>query len=386
VRRNAALAELHASPQRRRSAKFLERVILAALLGIAAASELAAFAQPAPEPSSPSKKIFSSDLPSAPASQAQGALVSAVVSVGMTVSDLDRSVDWYTRVLGFAKVSEMEASGPEVERLYGVFGARVRVAALRLGEETFELTEFLVPRGRPVPADARSNDRSFQHVAIVVSDMKRAYSKLREAGAVHASTAPQKLPAWNPNAGGIEAFYFRDPDGHALEVIFFPEGKGDPKWRRSRAGNPLFLGIDHTAIVVSNTDASLGFYTAALGLRVAGTSENWGDEQEHLNDVFGARLRITGLRAASGPGIEFLEYLVPGDGRPYPQDSRANDLWHWQTRLAVANAAAAEKSLFSARVRFVSTGARTLPDSRLGFTRVLLVRDPDGHALELTEN
>ena len=237
-----------------------------------------------------------------------------------------------------------------------------------------------------IPSDARSNDRTFQHVAIVVSDMAKAYARLREAKAVHASTGPQKLPAWNPNAGGIEAFYFKDPDGHALEVIWFPDGKGDPRWHRPRASDALFLGIDHTAIVVADTDASLKLYRDVLGLRVAGTSENWGDEQEHLNAVFGARLRITGLRGATGPGVEFLEYLVPGDGRPYSESSRANDLWYWQTRLAVGDAAAAEKALFSARARFVSTGARTLPDSRLGFTRALVVRDPDGHALELTEN
>lgn len=317
---------------------------------------------------------------------AESPLVSSVLSVGMTVSDLDRSVDWYTRVLAFAKVSEAEASGPEVERLYGVFGARVRVARLRLGDETLELTEFVAPKGRPVPADARSNDRSFQHVAIVVSDMSKAYARLRDARVTHASTGPQKLPAWNPNAGGIEAFYFKDPDGHALEVIRFPEGKGDARWHRPRPANVLFLGIDHTAIVVADTDSSLRFYTGVLGLRVAGAAENWGDEQEHLNAVFGARLRITGLRAASGPGVEFLEYLVPGDGRPAPPDGRANDLWHWQTRLAVTDAAAAESSLFAARARFVSTGVRTLPDRSLDFTRALLVRDPDGHALELTEN
>jgi catechol 2,3-dioxygenase-like lactoylglutathione lyase family enzyme len=69
----------------------------------------------------------------------------------------------------------------------------------------------------------------------------------------------------------------------------------------------MFLGIDHTAIVVGNTDASLSFYRDMLGLRVAGESENYGTEQEHLNNVFGAQLRITSLRAAAGPGIELLE-------------------------------------------------------------------------------
>ena len=65
----------------------------------------------------------------------------------------------------------------------------------------------------------------------------------------HASSGPQRLPDWNKNAGGIKAFYFKDPDEHPVEILQFPEGKGDPKWQR--ASDRLFLGIDHTAIVVS---------------------------------------------------------------------------------------------------------------------------------------
>ena len=99
------------------------------------------------------------------------------------------------------------------------------------------------------------------------------------------------------------------------------------------ASDKLFLGIDHTAIVISDTDASLRFYRDVLGLQVVGESENYGPEQERLNNVFGARLRITSLRAASGPGVEFLEYLAPGDGRPYPPEEKANDLIHWQTKF-----------------------------------------------------
>src|SRR5437762_4842351 len=68
-------------------------------------------------------------------------------------------------------------------------------------------------------------------------------------------------------------------------------------------------------------------------MRVAGESENYGTEQEHLNNVFGARLRITALRAAAGPGIEFLEYLTPRDGRPIPADEHANDVVYRETIL-----------------------------------------------------
>ncbi len=312
--------------------------------------------------------------------------VRAVDSVGMTVSDMDRSVEFYSKVLSFEKVSEVEKAGPECERLLGVFGLRIRVVRMQLGDEFIELTEFLTPRGRPFPVASRSNDGWFQHIAIIVRDIDEAYRHLRRHKIEHASTGPQRLPDWNKSAAGIKAFYFRDPDGHYLEVLQFPPDKGDPKWRRQAApGAPGFLGIDHTAIVVADTEASLRFYRDGLGLKVVGESENHGSEQEHLNNVFGARLRITTLRAAKGPAIEFLEYLTPRDGRPMPRDSRANDLWHWQIRLAPTELDSAARNLRNLDSRFVSPGVVAFPDNELGFSKGLMTRDRDGHALLFTE-
>src|SRR5919108_1769787 len=256
--------------------------------------------------------------------------VLAVGRVGMTVSDMDRAVAFYSTVLAFEKISDVEIASDAYEHLVGVFGARARVVRMRLGDETIELTEFLPPRGRPIPPDSRSQDGWFQHIAIIVTDMDRAYAHLRRHKVQHASTGPQRLPDWNPNAGGIKAFYFKDPDGHTLEILEFPAGKGLAKWHR-RISSALFLGIDHTAIVSRDTDASLAFYRDMLGLTIAGESENYGTEQEHLNNVFGARLRITALRAAEGPGIELLEYLAPRTGRSFERES--NDIAHWQTTL-----------------------------------------------------
>src|SRR5687768_16346094 len=159
---------------------------------------------------------------------AKPAPASTVDTVGMTVSNVARSVTFFTSVLGFEKISEIEISGRPYELLHGVFGARMRVARLRLGKEHIELTEYLAPRGRPYPVDTRGNDRWFQHIAIIVSDIDRAYARLRERGVAQASTGPQRLRDWNPNAGGISAYYFRDPDGHFLEILAFPPGKGLP--------------------------------------------------------------------------------------------------------------------------------------------------------------
>ena len=71
------------------------------------------------------------------------------------------------------------------------------------------MTEYLTPRGRPIPVDSRSNDQWFQHIAIVVSDMDKAYQQLRAHKVQHTSTGPQRIPDWNKAAAGIKAFYFR---------------------------------------------------------------------------------------------------------------------------------------------------------------------------------
>jgi catechol 2,3-dioxygenase-like lactoylglutathione lyase family enzyme len=309
--------------------------------------------------------------------------IEAVGAIGMTVGHMERSIGFYSEVLGFEKLSDAVVSGDEYDRLLGLFGLRMRVVRMRLGDEVIELTEYLKPRGRPIPVDSRSDDRWFQHIAIIVSDMDRAYARVREHRVEHVSPAPQRLPDWNPSAGGIRAFYFKDPDGHPLEILWFPPGKGHPKWQRP--GDRLFLGIDHTAIVVGDTAQSLRCYRDTLGFRVAGESENYGPEQERLNNVLGARLKITTLRAPAGPGVEFLEYLVPADGRPVPADTRPNDLVHWHTTLVMKDADAVAGRARGSACLLASPDVVAIPDRALGVTKGFLLRDPDGHVLAVAQ-
>ena len=261
----------------------------------------------------------------------------------------------------------------------------MRVVRLRLGDEALELTEYLAPRGRPMPVDSRSNDRWFQHVAIIVSDMDRAYARLRaaqrRARVVRARsgcpTGTRTPAASAPSTSRIPTATARDP------AVPARQGR-----RRSgtQPSDRLFLGIDHTAIVVADTDASLRFYRDTLGLHVAGESENYGTEQEHLNNVLRRAAAHHQPARRRRPGIELLEYLAPRDGRPLPADQRANDLAHWQTRLGrrrrrPRGGRSARRPL---RIH-LSRRRSTLAAAELGFDRGLLVRDPDGHALEVVQ-
>jgi catechol 2,3-dioxygenase-like lactoylglutathione lyase family enzyme len=151
-------------------------------------------------------------------SAALAQIVKSVESVGMTVSDMDRSVEFFSKVLSFEKVSDVEVHGAEYEKLQSLVGLRMRVVRMKLGDELIELTEYLAPQGRPIPVDWRSNDHAFQHIAIVVSDMDKAYLQLRSHKVRHASTDTR---FGIEQTAGIRAFYFKDPDGHNRRLFIF---------------------------------------------------------------------------------------------------------------------------------------------------------------------
>jgi catechol 2,3-dioxygenase-like lactoylglutathione lyase family enzyme len=295
----------------------------------------------------------------------------------VTVSDLDRTGAFYRDGLGFETVGRGEMAGDGFAHLVGLRDGRAKTLTMRLGHDEVTFVEY-DRAGKPYPADSRSPDLWFQHFAIVVSDMDRAYAALRRVGFTPISDAgPVTLP---PANGFVKAFKFRDPDGHPLELLYFPPGQGRPDW--ARHGDKLFLGIDHSAIGVADTERSEAFYGTLLGMSVAYEGVNRGPTQESLDGTFGAVVRITGLRPPSehGPGVEFLEYRTPATGRPAPVDTESNDLVHVTLDFAVDDLDGMVAKLRQAHTPFIS------PDAvDLGHGRAALVRDPDGHAILLEQ-
>ena len=301
-------------------------------------------------------------------------------SPAITVSDMEAALRFYTEVLPFEKTYHVTQDHPSYAVLLGGNFDRfpVAIAELTLGQEHIQLWHFPTLPGRPVPADSRSNDAWFQHVAIVVTDMQAAYATIKDK-VTEVSQGPQRLPASLPHAEGIEAFYFNDPDGHVLELIYFPKDKGDPRWQAE--GLPLFAGIDHTAIGTDRTDEALHFYQDLIGLELAGQGINYGEEQSRLNNVPGARLLITTLKTKRGMALELLDYLRPGSGRPYPADSQPWDLWHWHTSICVRDLDAVYDRLKKANATFISPAMIDLNHTDLEILEGFMVRDPSGHAL-----
>lgn len=119
--------------------------------------------------------------------------------ISSTVANLERSLDFYTKALAFKAVSDVTV-GVEYSELAGVKPSQIRIATLQLGDEKIELIEYLDLAEKPIPQDSQSNDLWFQHFAIVVSDLDRAYQHLKSFAIKPISTAPQTL------SNGIKAF------------------------------------------------------------------------------------------------------------------------------------------------------------------------------------
>lgn len=300
--------------------------------------------------------------------------VKEIRAISSTVANLERSLDFYTKALAFKPVSDVIV-GVDYSALAGAKPTQIRIVTLQLGDEKIELIEYLDLEGKPIPQDSQSNDLWFQHLAIVVSDLDRAYQHLKSFAIEPISTAPQTLP------NGIQAFKFKDPDRHNLEIIWFPPDQSQAKWHENT--EELFLGIDHTAIAVADTEQSLKFYRDLLGMEVEQSNINSGEIQVHLDGLPEAKVRVTATRPQQGGlGIELLDYIIPGTGRPFADDWQSCDIVHRQVQLVVDDIHSAVDILRENGVKIISLKIIDFPDS-YPYRQGCLVKDSNGHAMML---
>ena len=333
-----------------------------------------------------------------------------LLAVSLSTADVDAAASFYCQRLGFKRLLDQDLVPESTCSLLGLPQAHLRRVVLQLGEERLELVQVLDPGpgqrpGRPIPADSRSCDLWFQHICIVVADLDRAMECLHAQLGPDApqptpiSTAPQILPSWNVGAAGIRAYKFRDPEGHCLELLQFPADKGDPRWHHlaaQAAPEHPWLGLDHSAISVSDSVRTQEFYGRVLGLRLGGDGVNSGLEQDGLDGLDNTRVRITAHRCAQGAGVEALAYQAPNIGRPLPSDLLPQDLAHWQLRFALPDLESVRTScsVFGGRVlregalpasEAEALGGVTSSASPTGLVPALQIADPDGHRLQLVQ-
>lgn len=301
----------------------------------------------------------------------------AIDRVTLVVADLDRAEDDYVTTLG-CSVEQRGDLDPALTGVLCLRQARGRRSLLRLGRERIELLEFTDSAGRPYPADSTSTDIWFQHMAIVVNDMRHAYQLVMANRRLRpiSRNGPVRLPE---SSGAVTAFKFRDYDGHPLELLAFPERRVPGEWRGACGTGP-FLGVDHTAIGVSDSARSARFFGSVFGFSTGTGTENRGPEQAELDNVDDVQVSVTRLAPdRPAPRLELLHYRV-GTRRPIPRDTASNDIaaTHCVVRVASLDATAAALTRYS-----------PLSDDDVmilrGGVRAALVSGPDGHRFLVQE-
>jgi catechol 2,3-dioxygenase-like lactoylglutathione lyase family enzyme len=285
--------------------------------------------------------------------------------IEMVCNSPETLADFYESAFGFSRL----------RHVVGIPRSVAEGIGLQLGKQKIALIS-VEPPGKPYRSNVAGWNPLFQHIAIVVSDMASAYAHLSNVrGWMPISTSgPQILPA---ASGSVSAFKFRDPEGHPLELISYSRSAIPDQWRSNSKAD--FLGIDHSAVSVLNTQRSVIFYQS-LGLHRKGGSLNVGLEQAKLDDVPNAVVEVTALLPSqSTPHVELLCYRGNFDRNVHPQ--AAND--GTATRLVFSFEGRRAIESFCTQNAGVILRGPALDNDNVCRA---LIRDPDGHLICLEAN
>jgi catechol 2,3-dioxygenase-like lactoylglutathione lyase family enzyme len=139
--------------------------------------------------------------------------------VNVVVTDMDRSITFYTETLGLARGFETVLEGGWIETVTGIHGARARCVFMEAapGGARLELLQYLAPAGAALAANSAANTVGIRHVAFVVEDLDALHSRLTALGARPVGP-PVEVPFQVAAQGRKRLFYFHDPDGTLLEA------------------------------------------------------------------------------------------------------------------------------------------------------------------------
>ncbi|MBM3945713.1 MAG: VOC family protein [SAR202 cluster bacterium] len=134
---------------------------------------------------------------------------------GFVVSDLDRSVKFYTEGLGLECEQTAMLGGEGIEQVVGYPNAKVRAAFMFADDgQMLELLQYMEPKVevRDANEQRRRNVAGAAHLGFMVDDVHAAYERLVKLGA-----KPLNRPA--QVRAGLQGAYMQDPDGNWFEIV-----------------------------------------------------------------------------------------------------------------------------------------------------------------------
>lgn len=310
-------------------------------------------------------------------------MVEAFQHVGIGVKDIERSYDFYRRILGFSvKLNDHEEDMVQMESIIGeICRMRVIMAMNLSGGGAVELVQHTSSPPRPLPEDARWGDIGFLATGVKAFDIENLVDVLERKGVEPLTGITEILVE---GEGTWKSAFVSDPDGIPVELLETPE-------TRRTGGKPRPGGFTHTTVGVSDMDKALVFYNDILGYdRRVYDSEQTPEGLEPVTG--GARCRTVVLGRSRPPGCKLpleggmvkLVQALEFKGKPLYEGRRWGDVGIMETAFDVLDVG-------KCYLQMVEDGAEPFCEPTridMGWGSVgtfAYVKDPDGNTIEMVE-
>ncbi|KJF45189.1 VOC family protein [Draconibacterium sediminis] len=147
---------------------------------------------------------------------AQNNFSKSAIGVGVVVEDLEKSIDFYTNVIGMVKTGEFSVSKEQCTELGLTDSYQLDVTILKL-EDSEEASEWklmsLGTKAKHPKQKFMSDDTGMQYITIMVKHLQPVLDRIEKQGIKVLSGKPSEL--------GENRFFLlvQDPDGTFIELI-----------------------------------------------------------------------------------------------------------------------------------------------------------------------
>ena len=144
--------------------------------------------------------------------------VEGVHHIGITVRDMKRSFEWYSKMFALEPGPVNHGAGAALSEALQVEGTELSFSMIEIGSTRVEFLEYHTPVGKDF--SLKNGDVGATHICLQVDDMDSAYADLLDRGAVF--NAPP-ITLTDGDLAGSRWAYLRDPDGIQLEIWALPK-------------------------------------------------------------------------------------------------------------------------------------------------------------------
>lgn len=294
-------------------------------------------------------------------------MIKSVLSVGVSVKNLDRAVAFYLNAAGFKEDARVRIENDgAIQELFGIKNSGYTSSILQAKTTGLEIIQFESPSPDSDQLRMPVIGPGITHVCYQSPSTDPAYAKFKNAGASLISRGDHPIDL---AGAGITYAYLRDPDGN----IFESEQLDQPPL-------PYSVWMGHVSLVTNNIERLSSFYsTILLGNASPSPKARFakGPKMDEVADLDNLEIWMVWIRGLNLT-LEFCQYDKPATPQPTGKRPVQRFGYNW-IKFEVDHLQEEYKRLLQLGVEFQSTPVQTQG------AWAVLGYDPDGNPFQLIQ-